>query len=48
MLVNLLSNPCEIEGMSLMSGKEEKRLWRRKEIQGIVRADGWWSGRTLG
>jgi hypothetical protein len=48
MPVNLLSNPCEIEGMSLMSGKGEKRPWRRKEIQGIVRADGWWSGRTLG
>jgi hypothetical protein len=40
MPVDPLSNPCEIEGMSLMSDKGEKRPWRRKEIHGIVLADG--------
>jgi hypothetical protein len=48
MQVNRLKNPCKSGGMSLMFGKGEKRLWRRKEIQGVVLGDGWWSGCTLG
>jgi hypothetical protein len=34
--------------MSLMFGKGEKRLWRRKETQSVVHDDGWWSGYILG
>jgi len=40
MQVKLLRNPCESEGMFLMSAKGETRFWRRKGIQSIVHGDG--------
>jgi hypothetical protein len=36
-----LRNRCKNEGISLMFGRGEKRLRRRKEIHAIVPADGW-------